>query len=147
MGPDVTERKSTSGYTFTVCGGLVSWRSKRQEIVALSSTEAEYIALSLAAQELVWLKPFVKDLGYNQENYVLYEDNQGAIALTKKPENHARTKHIDIRYHFVRDLVQKKEIEVDYCPTTDMLADIMTKGLSRPRFQDLCNKLGIIAEQ
>ena len=146
-GADVTERKSTSGYTFTVCGGLVSWRSKRQEIVALSSTEAEYIALSLAAQEVVWLKSFVKDLGYNQENYVLYEDNQCAIALTKNPENHARTKHIDIRYHFVRDLVQKKEIEVDYCPTTDMLADIMTKGLSRPRFQDLCNKLGIIAEQ
>ena len=78
---------------------------------------------------------------------MLYESKQGAIALTKNPENHARTKHIDIRYHFVRDLVRKEEIEIDYCPTTAMLTDVMTEGLSRPRFQDLCNKLGIVPEQ
>ena len=95
---DVDERKSTSGYVFRICGGTISWRSKRQEIVALSSTEAEYIALSFAAQELMWLRSFLKDLGYEQQSNLLYEDNQGAIALSKNPENHSRTKHIDVRY-------------------------------------------------
>ena len=80
---DIVERKSTSGYVFQICGGTVSWRSKRQGIVALSSTEAEYIALSFAAQELMWLRSFLKDLGYEQQSNLLYEDNQGAIALSK----------------------------------------------------------------
>ncbi len=139
---DIVERKSTSGYVFQICGGTVSWRSKRQEIVALSSTEAEYVALSFAAQELMWLRSFLNDLGYYQQKNLLYEDNQGAIALSKNPDNHSRTKHIDVRYHYIRDLVEKKKIQVDYCPTTNMLADIMTKGLPRPRFEELCKKLG-----
>ena len=141
---DITERKSTSGYVFKVCGALVSWRSKRQEVIALSSTEAEYIALSFAAQELLWLKAFLTDLGYNQEENLLHEDNQGAIALTRNPENYSRTKHIDVRYHFIRNLIQKKQIKVDYCPTAEMLADLMTKGLHRLRFRELCKKLGIV---
>ena len=141
---DVDERKSTSGYVFRICGGTISWRSKRQEIVALSSTEAEYIALSFAAQELMWLRSFLKDLGYEQQSNLLYEDNQGAIALSKNPENHSRTKHIDVRYHFVRDLVNKTKIQIQYCPTNVMLADLMTKGLPRQRYEELCKKLGII---
>ena len=141
---DITERKSTSGYVFKVCGALVSWRSKRQEVIALSSTEAEYIALSFAAQELLWLKAFLTDLGYNQEENLVHEDNQGAIALTRNPENYSRTKHIDVRYHFIRNLIQKKQIKVDYRPTAEMLADLMTKGLHRLRFRELCKKLGIV---
>ena len=141
---DVVERKSTSGYVFQICGGTVSWRSKRQEIVALSSTEAEYKALSFAAQELMWLRSFLKDLGYEQKTNILNEDNQGAIALSKNPDNHSRTKHIDVRYHYIRDLVEKKKVEVNYCPTNNNLADLMTKGLPRPRFEELCKKLGII---
>ena len=129
---------------FQICGGTVSWRSKRQEIVALSSTEAEYIALSFAAQELMWLRSFLKDLGYEQKTNILNEDNQGAIALSKNPDNHSRTKHIDVRYHYIRDLVEKKKVEVNYCPTNNNLADLMTKGLPRPRFEELCKKLGII---
>ena len=82
---DVVERKSTSGYVFQICGGTVSWRSKRQEIVALSSTEAEYIALSFAAKELMWLRSFLKDLGYEQQSNLLYENNQGSTALSKNP--------------------------------------------------------------
>ena len=141
---DVVERKSTSGYVFQICGGTVSWRSKRQEIVALSSTEAEYIALSFAAQEPMWLRSFLKDLGYEQQTNILNEDNQGAIALSKNPDNHSGTKHIDVRYHYIRDLVEKKRVEVNYCPTNNNLADLMTKGLPRPRFEELCKKLGII---
>ena len=127
---DIIERKSTSGYVFQICGGAVSWRSKRQEIVALSSTEAEYIALSFAAQELMWLRSYLKDLGYEQQSNLLYVDNQGAITLSKNPENHSRTKHNDVRYHFVRDLVDKEKIQIHYCPTNVMLADLMSKGLT-----------------
>jgi hypothetical protein len=144
---DIETRRSTSGYVFMLNGGCISWRSKKQRTVALSSTEAEYMALSEAVQEAVWLKAFVYELGEDTGNsgITVYEDNQGAIALAKNPEFHKRTKHIDIRYHFVREKVESGQVLLEYCPTQEMLADIMTKPIAAPQFDALRTKLGIQA--
>ncbi|KAG2758626.1 hypothetical protein Pcac1_g29253 [Phytophthora cactorum] len=133
---DIESRRSTSGYAFMMNGGCISWRSKKQRTVALSSTEAEYMALSEATQEAVWLKVFLCELGEmaNDEAVKIYEDNQGSIALAKNPEFHKRTKHIDIRYHFVREKVEDGQVVLQYVSTTDMLADIMTKPIPATQF-------------
>ena len=143
---DIETRRSTSGYVFTLNDGCISWRSKKQRTVALSSTEAEYMALSEATQEAVWLKSFMCELGEHStdEPIKIHEDNQGAIALAKNPEFHKRTKHIDIRYHFVREKVEDGQVVLEYCPTHDMLADIMTKPIAAPRFDILRTMLGIV---
>lgn len=142
---DIESRRSTSGYAFMLNGGCIKWRSKKQRTVALSSTEAEYMALSEANQEAVWLKAFMHEIGETTGNDALtvYEDNQGAIALAKNPEFHKRTKHIDIRYHFVREKVESGDVELQYCPTQDMLADIVTKPIFAAQFCALRGKLGI----
>ena len=142
---DIESRRSTSGYVFTLNNGCVSWRSKKQRSVALSSTEAEYMALSEATQEAVWLKVFLCELGEMtiDESVKIYEDNQGSIALAKNPEFHKRTKHIDIRYHFVREKVEDGQVNLVYCPTQDMLADMMTKPIVSVQFDFLRSKLGI----
>ena len=116
---DVDTRRSTSGYAFMMNGGCISWRSKKQRTVALSSTEAEYMARFEATKEAVWLKMFLGELGEmaSDEAIKMYEDNQGSIALAKNPEFHKRTKHIDIRYHFVREKVESGEVVLEYCPT------------------------------
>lgn len=120
-------------------GGCISWRSKKQRTVALSSTEAEYMALSEATQEAVWRKVFLSELGEMAEEEAgkIYEDNQGSIALAKNPEFHKRTRHIDIRYHFVREKVEDGEVTLEYCPANDMLADLMTKPIATVQFQAL----------
>ena len=142
---DIESRRSTSGYVFMLNGGCISWRSKKQRTVALSSTEAEYMALSEAIQEAVWLKAFMQELGEVTGDHALtvYEDNQGAIALAKNPEFHKRTKHIDIRYHFVREKVEDGQVRLVYCPTQEMLADLMTKPIPAAQFDALRTKLGI----
>ena len=144
---DIESRRSTSGYAFMMSGGCISWRSKKQRTVALSSTEAEYMALSEATQEAVWLKVFLCELGEmaSDDAIKIYEDNQGSIALAKNPEFHKRTKHIDIRYHFVREKVEEGEVVLQYVSTTDMLADIMTKAITAVQFENLRNRLGIRA--
>lgn len=126
-------------------GGCISWRSKKQRTVALSSTEAEYMALTEAIQEAVWLKAFLFELGEmkSDEAVKIYEDNQGSIALAKNPEFHKRTKHIDIRYHFVREKVEDGQVVLEYCPTKDMKADMMTKPIPAPQFEHLRDMLGI----
>lgn len=121
----------------------MSWLSKKQATVALSTAEAEYIALSQAAQERIWLKRLLGDLGVKSMSTVILEDNRGAIAIAKNPVNHSRTKHIDIRYHYIRECVQNGQIQLQYCPTIDMKADILTKPLARPRFEYLRGEIGI----
>lgn len=113
--------------------------------MALSSTEAEYMALSEATQEAVWLKFFLREPGEmtTDESVKIYEDKQGSSALAKNPEFHKRTKHIDIRYHFVRKKVEDGQVNLEYCPTQDMLADIMTKPIVAAQFNSLRTKLGI----
>ena len=141
---DITSRKSTSGYSFQLGGGIISWRSKRQNIVALSLTEAEYAALTLASQEAIWLRGSLSSIGFKQSTATaLREDNQGAIELSKNPIHHARTKHIDIKYHFICEAVESKEDELMYCPKNLMIADIFTKGLAKQRFQELREQLGV----
>ncbi|GMG39212.1 unnamed protein product [Aspergillus oryzae] len=144
---DVETRRSTSGYAFMMNGGCISWRSKKQRTVALSSTEAEYMALTEATQEAIWLKAFLCELGEmkSDEAVKIYEDNQGSIALAKNPEFHKRTKHIDIRYHFVREKVEDGQVVLQYCSTKDMKADLMTKPITAVQFISLRSKLGIQA--
>ena len=140
----IDSRKSTSGLVFRVGSSTVSWSSKKQSVVALSSTEAEYIALCSAAQETVWLRKLFADLDMTQvEPTTVYEDNQGAICLAKNPTNHSRTKHIDVKYHFTREMVESGVMKVDYVSTSDMVADTLTKALPRPSFEKHRLSMGV----
>jgi hypothetical protein len=132
---DKQDRKSTSGYLYFLSGGPVTWRSKKQTTVALSSTEAEYIGLSEAAKEAMWLMQLASDLGINFPSIKVFEDNQGSIFLADHPVSHQRTKHIDVRYHFVRHLVVEGNLEIKYLPTEEMVADLMTKALPKDKHE------------
>ena len=110
----------------------------------MSSTESEYMALLHALKEQIWILRFLKEIGYNASNQnVIYCDNQGAIALANNPEHHARTKHIDIQYHFVRNCVEDGRTRLEYCPTEDMVADGFTKGLGPDRHRRLGTAMGM----
>ncbi|CAA0813897.1 cysteine-rich RLK (RECEPTOR-like protein kinase) 8 [Striga hermonthica] len=111
-GSDHDKRRSTTGYVFTYGGTAVSWISKLQKIVTLSTTEAEYVAVTEAAKELVWLQNFLNELGRPQEDLALYSDSQSAIHLAKNPAFHSRTKHIEVKYHFIRQLLEKKMLQL-----------------------------------
>ena len=140
----MTSRKSTTGHVFQLGNATTSWKLKRQTVVALSSTEAEYVALCSVAQETVWLRHLLASIRFKHKDAtVVDEDNQGTIALTKNPKNHSRTKHIDIKYHFVREAVEKKDVRLVYCPTGKMVADILTKMLLKPMF-DGCTTVTLI---
>ena len=137
-------RKSTSGYAFFIGSCIVSWASKKQSIVALSSTEAEYVALCSAAQETVWLRNLLAGIGFQQNAPTcVKEDNQGAICLAKNPKDHNRTKHIDIKFHYTRQLIASKELRLEHVPTGKMVADTMTKGLPKPKFTEFRSAMGI----
>ncbi len=143
-GGDLVTRRSTSGYVFQFGQSTISWCSRCQQTVAKSSTEAEYVALSIAAQEVIWLRRLFTDMGVVMNSATkLYEDNQGAIDLSKNPKHHNRTKHIDVSYHFTRERIASKEIDVGYVPTTENLADIMTKALPRGGFEKFRDTLGV----
>jgi hypothetical protein len=129
---DKGTRRSTSGYVFTLAGAAISWASKCQQTVALSSCEAEYIAASSAAQEVVYLRTLLHGLKHEQEGpTVLHQDNQGAIAIGKDFVSNRRTKHIDIRYHYIRERVEKGDIELKYLSTEEMIADCLTKPVGK----------------
>ena len=137
-------RRSTSGYVFKVCDATISWMSKKQQTVAKSTTEAEYVALGMAVQETIWLRRLLGDIGYQMcLPTVVYEDNNGAIDLSRNAKHHTRTKHIDITHHFTRERVQAGEVSVVPCPTDDMVADVMTKGLGRVKFQKFRDAMGV----
>ena len=141
---DPDTRRSTSGYVFRIGDATVSWSCQKQKTVAKSSTEAEYVSLSYATQEAVWLRRLMESLGFGtQAPTILYEDNNGAIELTKNAKHHNRTKHIDISHHFVREKVEEKEIVVTHCPSKEMIADVLTKGIPRVQFQRLRDLLGV----
>lgn len=139
---DKRDRKSTSGIVCKYANAAVIWQSKRQQSVALSTTEAEYVSAASAVKEIIWLKKLLTEYG-NKENYVLYIDNMSAIKLIKNPEFHQRSKHIDVKYHFVRDLYKNGEINVKYIRTEEQIADVFTKALAKPRFLELRSKLGL----
>jgi hypothetical protein len=137
-GGDEDTRRSTTAYLFMLGGGAITWASKLQPTVALSSAEAEYMAVSAAVQDAIYLRKLFNDLGFEQrEPTVIHEDNQGCIALTENPVMHKRTKHIDIRHHFIRERVEMGEIVLKYVATQDQLADMLTKPLKRPELERL----------
>jgi hypothetical protein len=140
---DVNSGRSTTGYIFYLNGGCISWCSKRQPTVAHSSAESEYMAISQAAREAVWLRALLVELGIKLPSTTIFGDNQSCIALAKNPVHHARTKHIAVRHHYVREKVESKELHLQYVPTADMVADALTKGLPRPKFQELTAKMGL----
>lgn len=137
-------RRPISGYTYLI-GGSISWSSKRQDIVTLSTTEAEYVSLTHAAKEAIWLQNLLNEIFPNTQfsPITINCDNQGAIALSKDDRFHARTKHIDIRYHFIRNSVESNLIQVHYCPTEDMVADILTKGLPHVKAKRFASLMGL----
>ena len=119
--------------------------AKKQPLVTLSTAEAEYVALSIATQETVWIRRLLSDLTMTQDQAtVLMEDNQAAICIGKNPVSHARTKHIDVRYHYIREALNKGIIDLQYCPTHKMLADILTKPLPKNRFETLRTDMGLM---
>jgi hypothetical protein len=124
--------------------GAISWRSKLQTMVTLSTTEAEYIAAVSAGQEILWLRNLFTELGYVIEGpSTLYVDNQSAISVARNPEHHGRIKHLDLRFYWLRDEVNNGKINIEYCPTQEMPADMLTKGLHRVRVQEMLPLLGV----
>ena len=137
---------SISGYSFHMGARAISWSSKKQHVVALSSTEAEYIAQTHAAKEALWLCSFLRELRSAPDDLLILNcDKQGAIALAKDNKFHARTKHIDVRYHFIREVVEDRKVTVQYIPTGDNVSDIFTKPLTKAKFQELAELLGLCA--
>ena len=143
------DRKSIGGFVFLLNGGAISWASKKQRSIALSTTEAEYMAMTQASKEIIWLQVLLEELGaltHIKQMSTLYGDNQGALALARNPEYHARTKHIDIQYHFVRELVLAEKVYLEYCTSADMIADIMTKSLPRPAHDKHLTAMGMVKD-
>ena len=143
---DKEDRKSTGGYTFMMNGAAVTWRSTKQKIVTLSSCEAEYVALSEAAQEAIWLMSLIKNVQNEkmEKPLIIFEDNQSTIKTANNMIQSERTKHIDVRHHFIREKVAEKRIEVKYLRTDDQIADIFTKSLQRVKHEKFTRELGLI---
>ncbi|GJS36660.1 retrovirus-related pol polyprotein from transposon TNT 1-94 [Tanacetum coccineum] len=131
---DLDGSKSTTGYVFTLSGGTVSWVSKLQSVVAMSTTEAEYVAAAQASKEAVWLKMLLEELGHEQEKITLFCDNQSALYLARNPAFHSKTKHIRVQYHFVREKVEEGTVDMQKIHTDDNMADYMTKAINCDKF-------------
>lgn len=140
---DLDKGRSITGYAFMVLGSLVSWKASLQHVVALSTTESEYIALTEGVKEAIWLKGFVSELGIDNVQAVVHCDSQGAIQLSRNSIFHERTKHINVKLHFIRDIVQSKEIEIKQVDTKDNAADMLTKVLPSFDFENCLGILGI----
>jgi hypothetical protein len=140
---DLDQRRSTSGYVFSLFGGAVSWMSKRQSVVALSTTEAEYIAATHASKEAVWLQRLCSSMGLVQQAIRIDCDSQSAIFLAKNPAYHSKTKHIDVQYHFVRDMVEAKRVLLVKVDTLKNVADALTKSVSTQKFSWCRETMGV----
>ncbi|GJX34594.1 retrovirus-related pol polyprotein from transposon TNT 1-94 [Tanacetum coccineum] len=136
-------RRSTSGSAQFLGDRLVSWSSKKQRSTAISTTEAEYIAMSGCCAQILWMRSQLKDYGFDFNKIPLYCDNKSAIALCCNNVQHSRSKHIDIRHHFIREQVENRVVELYFVETNYQLADILTKALPRERFEFLLLRLGM----
>jgi hypothetical protein len=144
-GGDPDEKKSTTGYVFLVGGGAFSWCSKRQGAISLSSCEAEYYASSQAAMEVAWLRSFLEEIGMPQEDPITVgSDSQSALNLIGNPVYHEKSKHIGIRYHYVREQVSQKQVEFVYVPTEFQVADSLTKAVPRQKLEYCRRKMGVL---
>ena len=143
-GGDVDSRRSTSGMVVKMGSGAISWASKLQPVVTLSTTEAEYLSAVSAGQEILWLRSLFSEMGFEIKGAsTLHLDNQSAIAVTRNPEHHGRMKHLDVRYLWLRDYVKAGHISVGYIPTASMPADIMTKALPKASVEAMRRMLGL----
>ncbi|XP_048615912.1 secreted RxLR effector protein 161-like [Brassica napus] len=141
---DIDDSKSTSGYVFLMSGGAVAWSSRKQPIVTLSSTEAEYVAGDTSACQAIWMMRILEEISHDQaEEIVLLCDNTSTIKLSKNAVMHGRSKHIRVRYHFLRDLSKQGIIKLVCCPTEMQLADVMTKSLKLASFQKIRAAFGM----
>lgn len=140
---DAKTRRSTNGFVSLINGTAVSWTSQLQKSVSLSTTEAEFVAASEGAKELVWLKRLSFEIGGTKGIPVLFVDNASAIKLVKNHEFYKRSKHIEVRYYFVRELYQKGDINVEFVRSENQLGDMFTKPLSPIKFKDMCSKIGL----
>jgi hypothetical protein len=138
------DRKSTSGGCQLLGNRLVSWSSKKQHSVSISTAEAEYVAAGSCCAQILWMQHQLEDYGVCASRTPIFCDNTSAIAITNNPVLHSRTKHIDIRYHFIRDHVMKEDVELHFIPTDYQLADLFTKPLDEARFTFLISKLGML---
>ena len=137
-------RKSTSGNMFSLGSGAVTWSSKKQETLALSSSEAEYAAVTSAARQALWLRKLLVDFNCEQKGATkIFCDNRSAIAMAKNPAFHGRTKHIDVQHHFIRHLVTDNIIELKFCGTSEQTADIFTKYLPLAKHEFFLTQLGV----
>lgn len=137
-------RRAISGYVFLVDGGAVSWSSRKQELVTLSTAEAEYVAATHAAKEAIWIRRLIGEVFRPlTQPTTLHSDSQSAIALTKDGSYHGRTKHIDVRYHYIRYVIESGAIHLTYCPTDDMTADTLTKALPSAKVKHFAAAMGL----
>ncbi|CAL2242014.1 unnamed protein product [Prunus armeniaca] len=143
---DLEDRKSTSSHVFMLSSGAVSWSSKKQQVVTLSTTEAEFIAAASCACQAVWLRRILEELHCIQKKPTLiYCDNSSTIKLSKNPVLHGRSKHIDVRFHFLRDLTKAGVVDLVHCQSQDQIADILTKPLKLEAFEKLRGLLGVLS--
>jgi hypothetical protein len=147
-GGDKDTMKSTSGFIVMMAGGPVSWRSKLQTTVSLSTTEAEYVAGVDAGKEIAWMQHLLQELEYGLTSASsLLMDNQSAIVVARNPEHHGHICHLDPAHHWLCEQVEAGVIDVKYVPTEDQLADIMTKALPKPAVERLRDKMGLRRRQ
>ena len=139
----VDDRKSTSGGCFYLGNNLVSWMSKKQNFVSLSTAEAKYITAGSCCTQLLWMKKLLHDYGIPQDTMYVFCDNTSAINLFKNPVQHSKSKHIEICYHFIRDLVEDKVVCLEFIHTDNQKADIFTKPLDSPWFESLRKTIGV----
>jgi hypothetical protein len=135
--------KSRSGYAFQYGKSLVSWKSMTQPVVALSTAESEFIALTPAVQEAIWMTNFFKSLGYNPGVPTLMEDNQSCISISENPQHHQKTKHIQVRWNWIKEQLSEGAFQLKYCPTKLQLGDVFTKGLHGPNLKQARTNLGL----
>lgn len=141
---DLDDRRSTSGYVFMLNSGAVSWSSKKQPIVTLSTTEAEFAAAASCACQVVWMRRILKNLNLIQgDDTTIFCDNSSTIELSKNPVLHGRSKHIDVRFHFLRELTKDGVVKLVHCHTQEQIADIMTKPLKLDVFVKLRSLMGV----
>jgi hypothetical protein len=142
-GANPLTRRSVTGYFFQLTGGPFTWRSRAQTTVAHSSTEAEYMAMSDCSRQVSWARNIFYELGYQLGPFPVYADNQGSIFVGSNPVQEIRMKHIDIKYHYVRECMAKKKIDLFWVPSDDNTADLFTKNLGRIKFEKFRARLGL----
>ena len=141
---DLDKRISTTSYVFTLAKAPVSWKSTLQSAVALSTTEAEYMAITEAIKEAIWLQGLLDDLGVGQKQVTVFCDSQSSIHLAKNQVYHAWTKHINVRYHFVREIIEEGGVLVQKIKTGDNLADMLTKVVTTIEFNHCLDFINIV---